>query len=420
MDRVVSVASDSDRRSAADPAALFAGLYAGRRVLVTGDTGFKGSWRCTWLADLGATVGGYAWRRRPTPVFELIAVRGEVAHIVGDVRDLAALSAAVAQWRPEVVFHLAAQPLVRPSYGDPRDTFETNVMGVVNLFEAVRACPSVRGVVNVTSDKCYENNETARAYREADPLGGHDPYSASKGCAEMRSCGLPAQLLWHGLCGACGDGARRQRHRGWRLGPDRLVPDCVRAIVAWGRGGRASSERCQPCSTSWSRCPAIWWLGARLLRDGHRFDGAWNFGPKDAAAMTVGEIVPGVRRGLRRGFVARRSARGPVCRRDTPRGASAAARLREEPRRAGLDTRLGCADGHPQDGCLVQGLGCRRGPSGGGGRRSWRGRCEQWGRSDGSACRRRGRYRVVCPGRRGALGLPWAGAAATTVDGGAL
>jgi CDP-glucose 4,6-dehydratase len=159
---VESLVSNASEGDGTGTTALFDGVYAGRRVLVTGDTGFKGSWLCAWLAGLGATVGGYALAPPTEPsLFELAGLGGEVAHVTGDVRDVAAFAAAVAAFAPQVVFHLAAQPLVRPSYADPRGTFETNVMGVVNLFEAVRSCPSVRVVVNVTSDKCYENDETA-------------------------------------------------------------------------------------------------------------------------------------------------------------------------------------------------------------------------------------------------------------------
>ena len=420
MDRVVSVASDSDRRSAADPAALFAGLYAGRRVLVTGDTGFKGSWLCTWLADLGATVGGYALAPPTDPsLFELIAVCGEVAHIVGDVRDLAALSAAVAQLRPEVVFHLAAQPLVRPSYGDPRDTFETNVMGVVNLFEAVRACPSVRVVVNVTSDKCYENNETARAYREADPLGGHDPYSASKGCAELVSAAYRRSFFGtdSAVCVATARAGNVIGGGDWAR--DRLVPDCVRAIVAGDEVVVRHPSAVRPWQHVLESLSGYLWLGARLLRDGHRFDGAWNFGPKDAAAMTVGEIV--------REFVAAYGA-------GSWRAVQPAAQSADETLHEAHLLLLDCEKSRDELGwtpvwdaptairrtaawykAWAAGAGRVAGAAGGVGAA---------GANSGVAAtdlRAAVEADIASYVRdAGALGLPWAGAAATTVDGGAL
>lgn len=272
--------------------ALFDSVYAGRRVLVTGDTGFKGSWLCAWLSTLGATVGGYALAPPTRPsLFELLALGGEVAHVTGDVRDLAALSAAVADFRPELVFHLAAQPLVRRSYADPRGTFETNVMGVVNLFEAVRACPSARVVVNVTSDKCYENRETARAYTEADALGGHDPYSASKGCAEIVTGAYRRSFFGEGT-GVCVASTRAGNVIGggdWAA--DRIVPDCVRALVAGDEVVVRHPGAVRPWQHVLESLSGYLWLGARLLGDGHEREGAWNLGPGADSRVPVSAVV---------------------------------------------------------------------------------------------------------------------------------
>ena len=286
------VVPDTFERRAVARVELFGGAYTGRRVLVTGDTGFKGSWLCAWLSDLGANVAGYALAPPTTPsLFDLIGLDGEVAHVAGDVRDLAALSAAIAVCRPEIVFHLAAQPLVRPSYDDPRGTFETNVMGVVNLLEAVRVCPSVRVVVNVTSDKCYENCETTVAYREDDALGGYDPYSASKGASELVTAAYRRSFFGcdSAVCVATARAGNVIGGGDWAT--DRLVPDCVRAIAAGHEIVVRHPAAVRPWQHVLESLAGYLWLGARLLADGHACEGAWNFGPAAGATISVAELV---------------------------------------------------------------------------------------------------------------------------------
>ncbi len=283
--------------------APFGGLYEGRRVLVTGDTGFKGSWLCGWLADLGAVVGGYALEPPTDPsLFVLGGLDDEVAHVAGDVRDLAALAAAVAGFAPELVVHLAAQPIVRASYDDPHGTFATNVMGLVNLFEAVRACQSVRAVVVVTSDKCYENPETedepagarraaTRApFAEDDPLGGHDPYSASKGCAEIVTAAYRRSF-----CAAAGVQVASARAGnvigGGDWAVDRLVPDCVRAVAAGTPVVVRRPDAVRPWQHVLEPLAGYLWLGARLLAGDGVLARAWNLGPDAAGCVAVGDVV---------------------------------------------------------------------------------------------------------------------------------
>jgi CDP-glucose 4,6-dehydratase len=259
----------------------FGGVFKGSRVFVTGHTGFKGSWLALWLTDLGAEVTGYALDPPTDPsLFDTLRLADRLkAHVVGDIRDAEKLAAAMGGCDPEFVFHLAAQPLVRPSYEEPHYTFETNVMGTVNLFEAVRSTPSVRAVVNITSDKSYENQEWVYAYRETDPVGGFDPYSASKGAAELVTTAYVRSFL--GGSSACVASARAGNVIGggdWAR--DRLVPDCVRALSA----GKSMLVRNPGAVRPWQHVleplSGYLWLAALLRTSGHEFDGAWNFGPE--------------------------------------------------------------------------------------------------------------------------------------------
>ncbi|HEU4600034.1 MAG TPA: CDP-glucose 4,6-dehydratase, partial [Solirubrobacterales bacterium] len=208
-------------------------FWRGRRVLVTGHTGFKGSWLCLWLQSLGATVTGFANGVPTQPsLFELARVAEGMESVEGDVRDAEALAKTAANANPEVVIHMAAQALVRRSFVEPRATYETNVMGTVNLLEAVRGGEGVRVVVNVTSDKCYENREWEWGYRENEPMGGHDPYSSSKGAAELVTSAYRRSFF------SDPEGTRLASARagnvigGGDWGEDRLVPDVMRAALA--------------------------------------------------------------------------------------------------------------------------------------------------------------------------------------------
>jgi CDP-glucose 4,6-dehydratase len=263
------------------------GFWSGRRVLLTGHTGFKGSWLTLWLESMGAHVTGFgrAAVRNPESLYELARVSEGMNTIEGDVRDPEAVDATMRASDAEVVLHLAAQPIVRRSYRDPAETFAVNVTGTVNMLDAVRASDTVRAVVVVTSDKCYENVGLDRGYREGEPLGGADPYSASKGCQEIvahayrRSFGLPLATARAGNVIGGGDFAE-----------DRLVPDAMRAAAA----GEPVVVRNPDAVRPWQHvlCPLEGYLMlAQRLHSEDDVDDAFNFGPQDHDALPVGRIV---------------------------------------------------------------------------------------------------------------------------------
>jgi len=260
---------------------MFGGTYAGRRVFVTGHTGFKGAWLASWLADLGAEVTGYALDPPTEPsLFDTVGLGERLSHVIADVRDGDRLAGEMAAARPSVVFHLAAQPLVRLSYAEPRETFETNVMGTVNVLEAARACDSVAAVVIVTSDKCYDNPEDGRPFREADAMGGRDPYSASKGCAELVAASYRASFFGSDLAASVATVRAGNVIGGGDWALDRILPDCVRALTA----GEPVLVRTPAAVRPWQHVlePLAGYLqlGARMVgHDGRDYEGAWNFGP---------------------------------------------------------------------------------------------------------------------------------------------
>ncbi len=262
-----------------------------RSVLVTGHTGFKGGWLSLWLASRGTRVHGFALDPPTTPSFFAAARLADVlaSDTRGDVRDETALGRCLAATRPDVVFHLASQPLVRAGYREPLETFDTNVMGTVRLLDAVRTCDSVRAVVVITTDKCYDNRETDQPYREHDPLGGADPYSASKACAELVCDAYRRSFL-------AGAGIRLATARagnvigGGDWAADRLVPDFLRASDA----GQTLSIRAPRAVRPWQHVLeplAGYLLLAERLLESDRFAEAWNFGPAEADACPVGRIA---------------------------------------------------------------------------------------------------------------------------------
>ena len=267
-------------------------FWQGRRVFVTGHTGFKGSWLCLWLQSVGAEVHGYATVSPTTPnLFSVAAVEGGLAsHTIGDVRDAATLANALRRAAPEVVLHLAAQPLVRRSYADPVETYSVNVMGTVHLLEAVRGCDSVRAVVNVTTDKCYENREWIWGYREIESLGGRDPYSSSKACSELVTAAYRASFLETAKVSLASARAGNVIGGGdWA--DDRLLPDFFRAVDSGRRVEIRFPEATRPWQHVLEPLAGYLRLAELLFTDGQRFASAWNFGPPEEGARSVRWIL---------------------------------------------------------------------------------------------------------------------------------
>lgn len=266
--------------------------FSGSRVFVTGHTGFKGSWLAFLLSELGAEVIGFALPPA-TKVnhFDLLELDKKIVHIEGDIRDALLISRTLQEHRPEYVFHLAAQALVRPSYDDPVATFSTNVLGSVNLLEAVRQCDSVRSLVYITSDKCYENVEWVWGYRENDQLGGSDPYSASKAAAELVFSSYDRSYFHQReSLGAASVRAGNVIGGGdWAV--DRIIPDCIRAIES----GRAVKLRNPFATRPWQHVleplSGYLMLGARLNEEPKRWGGAWNFGPATTEIRSVKDVA---------------------------------------------------------------------------------------------------------------------------------
>lgn len=271
---------------------LYGGLYKGRKVLVTGHTGFKGSWLSLLLHKLGADVYGYALDPPTNPsLFEEGKIRNLITSFIGDVRDLENLTKVFEQVKPEIVIHMAAQPLVRDSYKIPVETYAINVMGTVNVLETCRQSNSVKAIVNVTTDKCYENKEWHWGYRENEPMGGFDPYSNSKGCSELVTSSYrssffnPKDYNKHGVAIASARAGNVIGGGDWAV--DRLIPDFIRAISQNQKVMIRSPYAIRPWQHVLEPLTGYLTLAAKLYTEGSKYNGGWNFGPDDQDARNV-------------------------------------------------------------------------------------------------------------------------------------
>jgi len=263
-------------------------FWKGKKVFITGHTGFKGSWLSFWLHEMGASITGYSLNPPTNPnLFELLNLKSKIKSVHGDVRDLNSIKKHIKE--VEIVFHMAAQPLVRRSYKDPVETFSVNVMGTVNLLESVRSCPSIRAVINVTTDKIYENKEKTNGYKENEPLGGYDPYSSSKACSELVTSAYRSSFLNDGVAVATARAGNVIGGGDW--GVDRLVPDFIKAILEDEKILIRNPKAIRPWQYVLDPLNGYLMLARKLYESGQKYAEAWNFGPAQKDAKTVEWLV---------------------------------------------------------------------------------------------------------------------------------
>ena len=282
---------------------MFGNVFADKTVLITGHTGFKGSWLCIWLKELSADIVGYAlepYTERDN--FAVSGLKDKVTHIIGDVRDYQNLSKVFEKYQPEFVFHLAAQPIVRESYINPKETYDINIGGTVNVLECCRLTDSVRVIINITSDKCYENKEWVWGYRENDPMGGYDPYSSSKGCSELITAAYRQSFFGHSTSQPLNPSTSQPAvalasvRAGNVIGggdwqKDRIIPDCIGALESNKPIEIRNPNATRPWQHVLEPLSGYLLLASRMYEEPQKFCGAWNFGPNQDSIITVGEIA---------------------------------------------------------------------------------------------------------------------------------
>ncbi len=266
--------------------------YQNKRIFLTGHTGFKGAWLALWLKKLGAEVLGYALEPETNPdLYHVLKIDTQIKSVIGDIRDKEKLEKAMLDFQPDMVFHLAAQPLVRLSYFEPLMTYETNVIGTLNMLEAARKCSSVKAFVNITTDKCYENKEVERGYKEDEPMGGYDIYSSSKACAEILSSSYRRSFLQNAKPYALATARAGNVIGGGDWALDRLVPDCVRAINNNEKISIRNPIAVRPWQHVLEPLSGYLLLGKLLLEDGEKYAEGYNFGPTKEGIWKVAEVA---------------------------------------------------------------------------------------------------------------------------------
>ena len=272
---------------------MFNNIYKGKKVFLTGHTGFKGSWLALWLTELGANVCGYSLAPNTEPsMYKELDIENKIfKSVIGNILDVEKLEQAINDFQPEIIFHLAAQPLVRLSYQEPVLTYQTNVIGTLNILEAARKCNSVKAFVNITTDKCYENKEINRGYFEDEPMGGHDMYSSSKGCVEIMSSSFRRSFLQDENTYAMSTARAGNVIGGGDWALDRLIPDCVRYINSGEKIEIRNPIAVRPWQHVLEPLSGYLLLGQKLLEEGKKYAEGFNFGPNEDSVLKVAEVA---------------------------------------------------------------------------------------------------------------------------------